>query len=708
MSITSIMGAALSGLQTAQTGLTTVSNNITNVNTPGYAREIVQQSPLVTGGVGDGVTVDDVQRVTNQYLESANYQATSAAGSSGIISTLLDQAQSAFGDPTQAGAYLNQLSTVFSDFSASANDPASSLPRTQTLDDLGAFFDTTDTVAGTLRSLDTQADGQITSDVSQINQLLTQISALNVQISKGTAEQANIAGSQDSQSQLLSQLSKLMTINVNTQADGSVVVRSSNGQLLAGNGQAASLTYTPSVSGLGVITATSAGTNRSTTLQIGDGELQGLLTLRNNTIPGIQQQLAGYVSGAVGAINAAHNANTAAPPPQTLTGRNTGLDLPTIAGDFTGKTNVAIVDANGNLTQQVAIDFSAGTMSVNGGAATAFTPATFLTSLNAALGGTGTASFSNGALSISATAAGSGVAIADDPTTPASDGGQGFSQFFGLNDLVTSSEITNYNTGLKATDANGFTPGGTITFQLANPAGTPTVTVTVAVPAAGAPTMQDLLNALNAPVGGMGQYGSFSLDANGAMTFTPTNPGSTLSVVSDNTQRGVNGPSMSQLFGLGVTQQASRATTFQIRPDISANPMNLALAKLNLSAAAGVPPQPVLAIGDGSGATALAQVANATTTFAAAGDMPAVTTSVNQYAARLGGDLGQKASAADTAKTAATAVQTEAQTRLQSVEGVNLDEELVNLTTFQQAYNASARLVQASKDMINTLLDIVP
>jgi len=705
MSITNMMGIALSGLQTAQTGLNTVSNNIANVNTPGYAREIVEQSPLVSGAAGDGVTVDDVKRVTNQYLESASYQASSAAGSSSIISNLLDQAQSAFGDPTQAGSYLNQLSTVFSDFTASANDPASSLPRIQTLDDLSGFLDSTNTVASTLSGLDTQADGQITSDVSQINGLLTQISSLNTQISAGTADQADVSGAQDSQSQLLSQLSSLMTINVNTQADGSVAVRSSNGQLLAGDNAAATLTYTPSVSGLGVITATAAGTNRSTNLDIGDGELQGLLTLRNNTIPGIQQQLSGYVSGAVSAINAAHNANTAVPAPQTLTGRNTGLDLPTIVGDFSGKTNIAIVDSSGNLTQQVAIDFTADTMSVNGGAATAFTPTTFLTSLNAALGGTGTASFANGALSISAATSGSGVAIADDPTTPSSDGGQGFSQFLGLNDLLTSSEITNYNTGLKPTDANGFAPGSTITFQLATPSGALANTITVAVPGAGAPTMQDLLNSLNAPVGGVGQYGAFSLDSNGAMTFTPNSPGSTLSVVSDNTQRGANGPSMSQLFGLGVTQQASRATTFQIRPDIAANPMNMALAQLDLPA---TPGEPVVAIGDGSGATALAQVANTAANFAAAGDMPAATTSVNQYAAQLGGDLGQKASAADTASTAATAVQTEAQTRLQSVEGVNMDEELVNLTTFQQAYNASARLVQASKDMINTLLDMVP
>src|ERR1700743_1699151 len=132
MPITPLMGSALSGLQAAQTGLTTGSNNIPNVNTPGYAREIVDLSPAVAGGVGDGVTVADVRRVTNQYLEGANYQASSAAGSSGVISTLLAQAKAAFGDPTKAGNYLNQLSTVFSDFTASANDPASSLPRTQT------------------------------------------------------------------------------------------------------------------------------------------------------------------------------------------------------------------------------------------------------------------------------------------------------------------------------------------------------------------------------------------------------------------------------------------------------------------------------------------------------------------------------------------------------------------------------------------------
>jgi flagellar hook-associated protein 1 FlgK len=705
MAINSLMGTALSGMQAAQTVLASVSDNITNVNTPGYARKVVDESSVVAGGAGIGVTVDDVRRVTNQFLEQANYQASAAAGSANVIANLLDQAQSSFGDPTKPTSYLNQLNAVFTDFAAAANDPASDLPRSQTIDDLTTFLDSTLTVAGTLSGINTQAETQINSDVAQANQLLSQISSLNTQIVRTSASGADITGTQDNQSQLLGQLSSLIAINVATQKDGTVVVRSATGQLLAGQGGSATLAYTPSVSALGSITFTPPNSSQPTALDVGDGELQGLMNLRNSLIPGIQAQLAEYVSGSVAAINAAHNANTTAPPQQTLQGRNTGLDLPTIVGDFSGKTDIAVVGSTGLLQQRVTIDFSAQTMSVNGGAATGFTAANFLASLNTALGGAATASFSGGALTLSASAAGSGVAIADDATTPARDGGQGFSQFFGLNDLITSSEITNYNTGLKATDANGFTPGGTITLQIADSTGNPVSTVTVSVPPATSPTMQDLLNALNTPAGGVGQYGSFSLNANGAMTFTPVAAGAaTVAVVSDTTQRGAGGVSVGELFGLGITRQAGRALTYQLRPDIEANPMNMALATLDLSVAAG---QPVVAVGDGSGATALSQVAKASTSFAAAGAFGAITTSVTQYAANIGGDIGRKANTAASASAGAKALQTETNTRLQSVEGVNLDEELVNLTTFQQAYSASARLVQASKDMINTLLGMM-
>ncbi len=214
------------------------------------------------------------------------------------------------------------------------------------------------------------------------------------------------------------------------------------------------------------------GGQTAVNLDLSSGEMQGLINLRNNLLPNVSDQLSEYVSGAVSAINAAHNTASAVPPPQTLTGAATGLDLPTAVSGFTRHDQrVAIVDSSGNLQEQVAIDFTNQTMSVNGGAATSYTsPANFLTALNSALGTYGTASFTNGALSIQATASTNGVAIADG-TPPSSRNGEGFSQYFGLNNLISASTVTNYQTGLKATDPSGFPAGQTLTLRVSDASG---------------------------------------------------------------------------------------------------------------------------------------------------------------------------------------------------------------------------------------------
>ena len=55
MSLNSVLGSATSGLFAAQTQLKVVSDNIANVNTPGYAREVVSQTPV--SGLGKPVEV---------------------------------------------------------------------------------------------------------------------------------------------------------------------------------------------------------------------------------------------------------------------------------------------------------------------------------------------------------------------------------------------------------------------------------------------------------------------------------------------------------------------------------------------------------------------------------------------------------------------------------------------------------------------------
>jgi flagellar hook-associated protein 1 len=706
MSLNAIISSAVSGMSTAQLGLNTVSDNVSNLNTPDYSRKVVDQNSLVLAQLGMGVSTSGIELAANQFLQNASLSAAAGAGSSGAVSNLLDQAQALFGDPSSATSYFNQLNQVFTDFGAAANDPASTIDRSQVVADVNQFLNQSQGIASSLGQLSSQADSQIGSDVSEANQLLSQIASLNTNIATATTSGADPTASQNAQNELIGQLSSLMDVQVQTTATGGVLLKTQAGATLVGQGGAATLSYTPSATAATAVQITQSGaTQQPVALQLASGEMQGLLNMRNTVLPGVEDQLSEFVTQAAGAINAAHNASAAVPPPQTLTGQNVGQTLAAAVSGFTGATNVAIVNASGQLQVQVAINFSAGggTMSVNGGAATAFTSANFLTSLNSALVGFGSASFSNAALSISATASSNGVAIADDPTTPSSKVGEGFSQYFGLNNLITSSQITNYNTGLTASDASGFPAGQTLTLAVSNASGVPFTDVTVTTPGG---TVQQLLNTLNSASSGVGLYGQFSLDANGALSFTPATPGgASISVVKDNTAAGAGGPSVSQLFGIGSQVRADRTFSYSVRSDIQANPSNLSLAQLNLANAASG--QPVLALGDNSGALALANAGSATMNFAAAGSLGAMSTSVDQYAAEFAGALGNQSAAADEASTNAQSVQAAASSRLQSITGVNLDQELVNMTTYQQAFSASARVVTATNDMFNALMTML-
>ena len=699
MSLTSILNSATSGLLTAQTQLRVISDNIANVNTPSYARKVVDQQSISLSAYGGGVNVLGITRSVNQFLDQASYQANAQNGSSSTISTTLDQAQSLFGDPTASNGFFNQLDQVFSDLSAAAQNPASTVSRSQALSDISGFFSQASSISTQLQGLGTEASSQISSTVTQVNNLLSQIDQLNTTIVRDTATGDDATGAQNAQSALVDQLSSLVDVNVSQRGNGAIDIRSGDGTLLVGSIGASQLSYaTTGPTPDQVMVASPGGTPQA--MQPQGGNLEGLLQLANVRLPSIQSQLSQYVSQAANAINQAHNAATAFPPPTQLTGRNIGVDLATAISGFTGKTTVSVVDPTGVMQSRIDIDFGAGTLSVDGGAAQSFAPSTFLSTLNSALGGNGSASFNNGVLSVQATG-GNGIAIADDPTTPSNNAGRGFSQFFGLNDLITSSGFPYAATGVTGSDANGFSPGGVLTLQLRDANGAALRNATVAIPTGG--TMSDVLTALNDNATGVGLYGAFTLSSAGQLTFTPNQAGVTANVLDDTSQWGAGGTSLSTLYGLDANQTNQLPQSFAVRSDIAANPMNLAMAQLDLTATAG---QTAISPGDARGGQQLAAVANQAVSFNPAGSLGALNTTLSNYASQLSGSIAQNVTTADSNAKNAQAVSDETQSRRDSVEGVNLDQELINLTTYQQAYNANARLLQTVNQLFQTLLNI--
>jgi len=699
MSISTILSNASSGLMAAQTGLRTVSENVANANTPGYVRKVVDQSSNVNFGSGSGVQIDGIRRVVDRYLQSASLTAGATAGRAGVLAELLDRAQGLFGDPSGANGFFDGLNNIFTQFAALANDPSSSLQRSQSLVALQSLFDDSRRITASMVELQNETDTRIRSNVGQVNDLLTQIAELNADIRRAKIGGADASGSENIQSQLITRLSGLLNVQVTESPNGGVVLRTPDGMLLADN-RAGSLEYNRSDSADGFLMLTPADSGgQKFDAVFSSGEIVGLIEARNKEIPAALAQMAEFMAATARELNRAHNASSAVPAPASLTGRNTGLDAATAAANFSGKTTIALVDGAGVITNRIAVDFDAGSISLNGGAATAFTPATFVAVLDGVMTGIGDATFSaSGALTISA--ATGGVAIVDDAADPATKAGVGFSQFFGLNDLVKSTSYP-VDTGLALGDAHGFT-AGSITLRLTRDDGTRLRDVTVPLPAGA--QMSDLLNALNAPTTGVSPYGAFNLDANGRLTFGPgAGQAVNMSVVTDTTARGAGGPSMSAFFGIGPAGAASQAASYSIASGIYQDPSKMAVARLNL-AAVGVS---ALAAGDGRGAAALAAAGEQATRFGSAGGLPATTMTLSRYASEFSGSLGRKAATADMAAKSADSILAEADNRRLSYEGVNTDEELVRMTTYQQAFNASARLIKAAQELYDVLLAMV-
>ena len=698
MSLSSIIGIASSGVATAQTSLRTVADNISNVNTKGYVRKIVEQSSLTSDGRGQGVAVDRIRQAADAYLERAAYTASGNLGEATTLARGFDQAQGLFGDPSSDTSFFNQLDSIYSGFNVASASPSSGLGRSQIVLDLRNFLSDSARINSSIRDLRSEADTQLTNDVDTVNNLLKAISSLNTDIVQGNLTNGDATGSESLQREMIKKLSSYMDIKVTTRPTGEVRIIGGDSITLIGEGPA-QLSSVLQPSGFSDIFVTpSGGSPILLKNRISSGEMLGLTQLRDKELPSLMNQLGEYVSHATEELNRAHNSSSSVPAPQTLAGRPTGfLDQATAFSNFTGKTTFAVLNSTSSaVVKSAVIDFGAATITV-GGVATAFTPGSFVADFNTALGGTATASFTNGALSVT-TAAGQGLAFNDGNAPPASSkAGKTFSHFMGLNDLVTSTGISAYDTGLTGANNHGFVAGGQIAFDLTDPTGQHLVDITVPVPAG--PLMSDLVAALNTGVGG---YGTFALDAKGRLNFSSTT--TNLAIQSDITQRGTGGVSMSALFGIGDVQRSLRTDQYGVRADIVQDGKYLALAKLDLTVTAG---QPALKVGNGEGAKLLANAGAATASFDKAGTISSGTYSISDYAAQFAGSLARSSAQAESARKSSDAVNTAAEDRRSKAEDVNIDDELIKLTTYQQAFNASARMVKAAGELYDVLLAMV-
>ncbi|HMI95579.1 MAG TPA: flagellar hook-associated protein FlgK [Micropepsaceae bacterium] len=711
MSLEAILSSGLSSLLTNSAALRVASNNIANANNPNYARRVVQQGPLVTGSQIVGVKIEEIQRISNAFLDTEVLRANSGAARFDVQSEIMKQLDTALGQPGDGQSIGSQLSAVYAALGQASLDPTSLASRLGTAGKFQGLARSISDLSGAVADLRTSTNQQIGDAVSEANVLIRQIYDLNPSLHRAVLSGDTASPLLDERDTLVKQLSQLVDVRTAQQPDGRLYVSTTDGVQLVGDNYAQlsySSTTGPAFSPIMVQTINgqtgqAIGTPRTFDAHATSGKLAGLVELRDGTLVSLGEELGALAQSVSLAFNAAHNASTAVPPPQSMTGRQTGL-LSTDSLSFTGATTLGIVDANsGALQHKVAIDFGAGTLSVDGGGASPIggTVGSFVAALNTALGADGSADFTDGVLKISATGS-NGVVLADEPGNTASRGGIGFSQFFGLNDLFEASGNAIVTTGLQSTDTAGFAPGGAITLLLKGPHGERVGETSVAVTGT---TIDDMITALNTAFTGKA---TFALDANGQMQVTPAAnySGYELEVTQDTTARGTTGESFTSLFGIGIGEKMARARNFNLTAVLQSSPQLLAFAQPTLTGATALS-SVVASAGDNRGLLALQDLFNQSHVFSAGGALSGRNATFNDYAAAFYQDAGTRGNTIDVSKKAAdTRLQIATQNQSEK-SGVNLDEELANMMVLQQAYNAGARLISVAQQLSDELMKVM-
>ena len=210
-----MLGISSNAVGAYQRALSTVSNNIANVNTEGYSRQDVvlkDSAPkkLASMYVGTGVLLQNIKRQFDAFAESNLRNSTSDLASQKPMVDYAKRVMDIMGDKSIG------LSSAFDNFFAAASalsaDPASSVQRT-------SFMRSADGVASRFGELNTQLDliatetsEGIKSVAAQINTLTSQLALVNQSLAKSPTVEGQPAELLDRRDLTLRQLSDLVRI----------------------------------------------------------------------------------------------------------------------------------------------------------------------------------------------------------------------------------------------------------------------------------------------------------------------------------------------------------------------------------------------------------------------------------------------------------------------------------------------------------------
>ncbi len=350
--ILNIAGRSLSAQQLA---MEVTGNNLANSTTTGYQNEtanLVETPPIPSSQLdgslqGQGVSVDAITRASNAFLSRSVRTQQGSTGYWDSLNTSLSQIQNVFQEPSSSG--LSEAMSAFFNSWLTLSQTPSSLSARQAVVDQGQ------SLASTFNSMSSQITGEIqninqsvVNTVQKVNTLTTQIAKLNSQITTVTGSGGSADTLLDQRGTLMNQLSKLVNISYTVSPDQSVNIYLGSNALVV-NQTAHSLVTSAPTTAYGVDAVSfhdNPGQVLTSSTGLQNGELAGLLTAGNQTLPGYLGSLNDLASSLAQAVNTQQESG------YTLNSATKGAAFFTSSSSTTAPVTASTIEVSPLMTSQ--------------------------------------------------------------------------------------------------------------------------------------------------------------------------------------------------------------------------------------------------------------------------------------------------------------------------------------------------------------------
>ena len=290
-SLFTTLGTASNALDALEQAMGVVQNNVSNASTPGYVTQSLTLNSAAfnpRSGLWGGVSAGNVQSARNQFAEASVWDANQQLGSATQQASNLQSIQSQL-DVSGTAGIPGALTNLYSAFSAWSTSPDSTTAQQQVMAAAQGVAQAFNGAASNIGDVRTSAMTQTKSTVAQINQIASQIAAINGQIRNGGREDGGLDAQLYNN---LEQLSNYVDISVHTESDGSVTVLAGGQVPLVTGTTANALRATATNPGNANSTAAPlqqilAADGSDVTARVGGGQLGGLLQVTNSVVPSL-------------------------------------------------------------------------------------------------------------------------------------------------------------------------------------------------------------------------------------------------------------------------------------------------------------------------------------------------------------------------------------------------------------------------------------